>query len=238
MFDIGAYLAQFSETWNLFIRWKLPAFIDDNEDGRFGLIDGKPALARIMMPLVGAVMGICLYLPLWGITAVFGHVAGAIAAAVFAPPVIELATGWTGLSSLATYFQLRRAGASQEEALFARPQSMTEPRPPVSMIGMLTIYVLRMVRQKRRAAEIRMQITCAVGRHRLVPAVGGNGKAVALVKLFRNVPVLIAVVMKKLMRQTDQSVNSWHHAGNHKQTESRDQDFPVVFQRAFLQKRI
>ena len=93
-------------------------------------------------------------------------------------------------------------------------------------------------RQKRRAAEIRMQITCAVGRHRLVPAVGGNGKAVALVKLFRNVPVLIAVVMKKLMRQTDQSVNSWHHAGNHEQTESRDQDFPVVFQRAFLQKRI
>ena len=46
MFDIGAYLAQFSETWNLFIRWKLPAFIDDNEDGWFGLIDGKPALAR------------------------------------------------------------------------------------------------------------------------------------------------------------------------------------------------
>ena len=145
MFDIGAYLAQFSETWNLFIRWKLPAFIDDNEDGRFGLIDGKPALARIMMPLVGAVMGICLYLPLWGITAVFGHVAGAIAAAVLVPPAIELATGWTGLSALATYFQLRRAGASQEEALFARPQSMTEPRPPVSMIGMLTIYVLRMV---------------------------------------------------------------------------------------------
>ena len=145
MFDIGAYLAQFSETWNLFIRWKLPAFIDDNEDGRFGLIDGKPALARIMMPLVGAVMGICLYLPLWGITAVFGHVAGAIAAAVLVPPAIELATGWTGLSALATYFQLRRAGASQEEALLARPQSMTEPRPPVSMIGMLTIYVLRMV---------------------------------------------------------------------------------------------
>ena len=112
MFDIGAYLAQFSETWNLFIRWKLPAFIDDNEDGRFGLIDGKPALARIMMPLVGAVMGICLYLPLWGITAVFGHVAGAIAAAVLVPPAIELATGWTGLSALATYFQLRRAGAS------------------------------------------------------------------------------------------------------------------------------
>ena len=144
--DISAYLAQFAETWNLFIKWRLPAFLDDdNEDTRFGLIDGKPALARIMMPLVGALAGVCLYLPFWGMSLVFGHVAGGIAAAVLAPAAIEFATGWRGLSALTAYFQLRRAGASHEEAFLARPQSMTEPRPPVSMIGMLVIYALRML---------------------------------------------------------------------------------------------
>ncbi len=145
MSDPGAYLAQFCGTWNLFVRWKLPALPDGDEGECFGTIDGKPALARIMMPLVGACMGICLYLPLWGVTAVFGHVVGGIAAALLVPAAVELATGWTGLSALSAYIQLRRGGASHEEAFLAKPFSMTEPRPPVAMIGMLIIYALRML---------------------------------------------------------------------------------------------
>ena len=146
MADIGLYLAQFSATWNLFIEWKLPSFItDNNEDEQVRLIDGKPALARIMMPLIGACMGILVYLPLWGITVVFGHVVGGIAAALLVPAAIEMATGWAGLSALTTYILLRRSGASHEEAFLAKPLSMTEPRPPVSMIGMLVLYALRML---------------------------------------------------------------------------------------------
>ena len=145
MSDPTSYLAQFCGTWNLFVRWKLtvPAVGDREERSRFP--GGKPALARIMMPLVGACMGICLYLPLWGITAVFGHIVGGIAAALLAPAAIELATSWRGLSALATYIQLRRAGVDHDEAFLAKPLSMTDPRPPVAMIGMLIIYALRML---------------------------------------------------------------------------------------------
>ena len=76
MADWNALLAQFSETWNLFIRWKLPSFLEDAEDNRFGILNGRPALARLMLPAVGAVAGCCLYLPVWGITAVFGRIVG------------------------------------------------------------------------------------------------------------------------------------------------------------------
>lgn len=145
MAEWNALLAQFSETWNLFIRWKLPSFLEDAEDNRFGVLNGRPALARLMLPAVGAVAGCCLYLPVWGITAVFGRIVGGIAAAVLVPLVIEFATGWSGLTALASYIRLRRQGVSHEEAFFAKPESMEEPRPPASMVMMLILYFLRMV---------------------------------------------------------------------------------------------
>ena len=59
-------LAEFSAAWKSFIHFPLPSFLSgDGEDSDYSPIDGHPALLRIMLPLVGCVLGLMAAVPAW-----------------------------------------------------------------------------------------------------------------------------------------------------------------------------
>ena len=84
--------------------------------------------------------------PLWVLALLpNGKVTASLAGAVIAPLFLEMALGWEELNALASFFDLRRHGATQEEALSTQPQSMNAPRGASSGIILMTIYILRMI---------------------------------------------------------------------------------------------
>lgn len=143
---INTYLTEFAKAWNVFIRIPLPRFLSGNGESAFPEIDGHPALLRPMMPLIGAVQGLALALLFWAAAWLpGGRLTAALFGGVAAPLVMELLTGWHGLNALASYCELRRRGASREEAFLTPPPPMTAPRSAPAMILVLTIYLARMV---------------------------------------------------------------------------------------------
>ena len=140
-------LAEFTSAWNAFVRISLPAFLtgdDDNSD--YPPIDGHPALLRIMMPLIGLTLGFFAALPLWVLHLLpSGRLAAGIAGLTILPLMLEVMTSWSGLTALSGFFDLRRQGASLEEALSSKPGSINESRSGGSMILMLTVYLVRMI---------------------------------------------------------------------------------------------
>ncbi len=140
---LSTYLSELAASWNLVLK---PAVSRGGHPSELDEIDGHPALLRPMLPLIGALLGGILALPVWLLLASFKSffVAG-IAGAVIGTMAVELMTSWSGLNALSSYIDFRRRGASQEEALLANPGSMNEPRPGASMIMMMTIYILRMI---------------------------------------------------------------------------------------------
>lgn len=144
MFD--TYLAEFSAAWKTFIRIPLPAFLSGGRESDYDEIDGHSALLRPMMPLIGTHLGLLTAFPLWLLNLFFhGHFAAGLAGAAVVPLALELLNSWGGLNALTSYIELRRQGASQEEAIRTAPVPMNAPRSGASMLMLMTLYFLRMV---------------------------------------------------------------------------------------------
>ena len=144
---VQTVLAEFSAAWRHFIHFPLPAFLSgDGERSAYRPIDGHPALLRIMMPLLGFVLGLFIALPLWGIGLLFpGRLISGMVGMTLVPLVLELAMSWEGLTALANFIDLRRQGVSLDDALAAAPAGIGEPRSGSSMILMMTVYLVRMI---------------------------------------------------------------------------------------------
>ena len=144
---IQTVLAEFSAAWKFFIHFPLPAFLSgDGEKSEYRPIDGHPALLRIMMPLLGFVLGLFIALPLWAIDLFSpGRLTVGVVGMTLAPLALELAMSWEGLTALANFFDLRRQGVGLDDALAAAPAGIGEPRSGSSMILMMTLYLVRMI---------------------------------------------------------------------------------------------
>jgi len=140
-------LAEFTAAWKIFVRFPLPAFLSgDGERSEYPAIDGHPALLRLMMPLIGFVLGFFAAVPLWILHLLpSGRLTAGIFGMAVIPLVLEIAGSWNGLTSLSDFLNQRRQGASVEDALSVPVNSIDEPRSGVSMILMMTLYFLRMV---------------------------------------------------------------------------------------------
>ena len=140
-------LAEFAAAWNAFVRIPLPAFLSgDGEQSDYPLIDGHPALLRIMMPLIGFVMGLFVALPVWLLYLLpSGRMAAGFAGLLLVPLALEIMTSWSGLTALAGFFDSRRQGASMEEALSAAPGSINDSRSGGSAVLMMVLYLMRMI---------------------------------------------------------------------------------------------
>ena len=140
-------LAEFTAAWKFLVRIPLPAFLSgDGERSEYPAIDGHPALLRLMMPLIGFVLGFFAAVPLWILHLLpSGRLTAGIFGMAVIPLVLELAGSWTGLTSLSDFLNQRRQGASVEDALSAPVNSIDAPRSGISMILMMTLYFLRMV---------------------------------------------------------------------------------------------
>ena len=123
-------LAEFSAAWKLFVHLPLPSFLTgDGEDSDYPQIDGHPALLRLMLPLVGFVLG---------------FLAGIYGLAVL-PLVLELGSSWSGLISLADFLERRHRGESAAEALEGEAGSIDSARSGRSMILLMILFFLRML---------------------------------------------------------------------------------------------
>ena len=141
------FIAEFAAAWNTFVRLPLPAFLSgDGERSDFPEIDGHPALLRMMMPLIGFALGVFACVPLWVL-----HLlpSGRLPAGIFGMALIPLGldgmTSWRGLTALADFLNARRQGKSLEAALAMKPGTVNDPRDGISMILMLTVYLVRMI---------------------------------------------------------------------------------------------
>ncbi len=141
------FIAEFTAAWNTFVRLPLPAFLSgDGERSDFPEIDGHPALLRIMMPLIGFVLGVFAAVPLWVL-----HLlpSGRLTAGIFGMALIPLGldgmTSWKGLIAFADFLNARRQGVSLEESLAMKTGSINDSRSGISMILMLTVYLVRMI---------------------------------------------------------------------------------------------
>lgn len=142
---LNTLLFEFAAAWKMFIRLPLPVFLQGNSTGHHP-VDGHGALIRPLMPLIGLVLGLFITVPVWALTLLpNGRITASLAGAILAPLFLEIALGWEELNALGTFFDLRRHGATQEEALSVTPQSMNTPRGASSGIILMTIYVLRMI---------------------------------------------------------------------------------------------
>ena len=144
---IQTVLAEFSEAWKIFMHFPLPAFLSgDGERSEYRPIDGHPALLRIMMPLVGFVLGLFAALPLWAIGLLLpGRLTVGVVGMTLVPFALEMAMSWEGLTALANFFDLRRQGVGLDDALTVPPAGISEPRSGSSMIMMMTLYLVRMI---------------------------------------------------------------------------------------------
>ena len=141
------FLAEFSAAWITFVRIPLPVFLSgDGERSDYPAIDGHPALLRIMMPAVGWMLGLIAAVPLWLLHILpSGRLTAGLAGMTVIPLMLDMMTSWSGLTALAGFADLRRRGASLEEALSASPDTINEPRSGGAMILIMSLYFLRMI---------------------------------------------------------------------------------------------
>ncbi len=139
------WLAQFSATWDLLVSVPLP----DPLKGRVrGMPEedesGVPEMARPLFPLVGAGLGVCVFLPAWLLIRVPGNPAAALVAGIVLPAVLEFMTRGRNTAALASYLEARWHGASPAEALIKAPETgFEEAKSPSGMILILSIYLLK-----------------------------------------------------------------------------------------------
>lgn len=134
-------LSQFAAAWDLFFRVPLPAFFRKNMED-WETIDGQGALLVPMLPIVGAVAGLLLYIPLTLICGLGRPAAAGILGATIAPLLVEILTGGKDMRSLSLFFERRRKGMDVEEALTTPGKNISISIHPFLL---LTLYVLRMI---------------------------------------------------------------------------------------------
>lgn len=143
---LQSFLAEFNAAWTAFVRIPLPVFLRGDGRSDYPLIDGHPALVRVMMPLIGLLLGLFSAVPLW-FCRVFpsGRMIAGIIGAALIPILLDYADSWAGLNALTSFCDRRRQGDPLEEALCAEPGSIEDPRTGVSIILLMTVYLIRMI---------------------------------------------------------------------------------------------
>jgi hypothetical protein len=142
------WLAQFSATWDMLVSVRLPAPLRGLPKG---MLDeepqqGLPELARPLFPVVGAVLGLCAFLPAWFLIRVPGNPAAALVCGIAIPAMLEFMTGGRLLAALASYLESRWHGATHGEAVAKAPETgFNEAKSPSGMILILSVYMLRAV---------------------------------------------------------------------------------------------
>ena len=140
-------LAEFSAAWKLFVHLPLPSFLTGNgDDSDYPQIDGHPALLRLMLPLVGFVLGFLAAVPAWLLHLLSsGRLIAGIYGLAVLPLVLELGSSWSGLVSLADFLERRHRGESAAEALEGEAGSIDSARSGRSMILLMILFFLRML---------------------------------------------------------------------------------------------
>lgn len=139
---INMLLSQFASAWELFFSVPLPSFFRKEMEDWETPDDGKGALLVPMLPLVGAVTGLLLFIPLTLICILGRPLAAGILGATIAPLIIELLTGNKDMRSLSLFLERRRKGMDVEEAL--TPPGKNSATAPHILI-LFTMYILRMI---------------------------------------------------------------------------------------------
>ncbi|MBQ9338624.1 MAG: hypothetical protein IJS14_15140 [Lentisphaeria bacterium] len=144
---LQSFLAEFAAAWKAFVRIPLPVFLTgDGRDSDYPTVDGHPALVRVMMPLIGLVLGLFAAVPVWlGFLFPSGRLIAGIIGAALVPIFLDYADSWNGLNALSVFCDLRRQGVSLEDALSADPGSINDARTGVSLIVLMTLYLIRMI---------------------------------------------------------------------------------------------
>ena len=140
-------LAEFSAAWKLFVHLPLPSFLTgDGEESDYPQIDGHPALLRLMLPLVGFVLGFLAAVPAWLLHLLSsGRLIAGIYGLAVLPLVLELGSSWSGLTSLADFLERRHRGEPVAEALESEAGSIDSARSGRSMILLMILFFLRML---------------------------------------------------------------------------------------------
>ena len=107
---------QLAAAWDVFFTRKLPSFLY-GEKGEVETIDGKPAQALMLLPLVGGLVGFFLGLPIWLVGLSGRPVAAALLGGVVIPLIVELLTNGRDGKALSLFLEARRKGKTVEEAL-------------------------------------------------------------------------------------------------------------------------
>ncbi|MBO4649498.1 MAG: hypothetical protein J5806_15215 [Lentisphaeria bacterium] len=141
------FLAEFAAAWNVFVRIPLPAFLLGEGDGSdLPAVDGHSALLRVMMPLVGFLLGLMAALPFWVLNLLpSGRMIAVLVGCSLIPLALDLATSWRSLLALTAFIDLRRNGASLETALGTDPGSIDDSRSGGTLIVMLTLHLAHMI---------------------------------------------------------------------------------------------
>ena len=141
------FLAEFAAAWKVFVRIPLPAFLLGEDEGSdLPDLDGHSALLRVMMPLVGFLLGLMAALPFWILSLLpSGRMISVLVGCSLIPVALDLATSWRSLLALTAFIDLRRHGASMEEALCAEPGSIDDSRSGGTLILMLTLHLIHMI---------------------------------------------------------------------------------------------
>lgn len=107
---------QMAAAWDVFFTRRLPSFLYGKK-GEIDTIDGKPAKALMLLPLVGGLVGLFLAVPIW-IVGLFGRaVAAALLGGIIVPLIVEILTNGRDGKALSLFLEARRKGKSVEEAL-------------------------------------------------------------------------------------------------------------------------
>ena len=141
------FLAEFAAAWKVFVRIPLPAFLLGEDDGSdLPDQDGHSALLRVMMPLVGFLLGLIAALPFWVLNLLpSGRMIAILVGCSVIPLALDMMTSWRSLLALTCFIDQRRGGASLEEALSVDPGSINDSRSGGTLIVMLTLHLAHMI---------------------------------------------------------------------------------------------
>lgn len=129
------FISQIAAVWNYFSTFTLPGnfFKTKYTD------EELPPLMRPLTPLIGGLLSVpaLVIIILAGFA---GRTPAFIAGACLAPLVLELLTGWQGLTALSRYMDARSSGAPQSEAL---PGEFADDEKGNCLFVKISIYLFR-----------------------------------------------------------------------------------------------
>ena len=137
---------QLAAAWDVFFTRRLPGFLYGSK-GEIDTIDGKPAKALMLLPLVGGITGFFLALPIW-IVGLFGRpVAAAILGGIIIPLIAEILTNGRDGKALTLFLEARRKGKTVDEALTPTKTTKTGDIAGATPGFLLkfSLYLLRML---------------------------------------------------------------------------------------------